>query len=225
MWSPCPQQTCPSARRVLARAACLALTAAPLTACAPPFSELQSARLAGMERLELTPSYARVTASDEGESETTHSHFGLQVATGVSEMVDLRGRFERVTVEDEDDFAVNVIGFGPKLALVRDRVAFYVPIGFAFGEDIDVSETLQIHPTLLATLPLTATSAEVNGSAKVLVPITERDVDTTVAFNLGLGLGDLSRWVIRPEVGFLFSPGESGHFRHISIGVTWYAGS
>ena len=43
-------------------------------------------------------------------------------------------------------------------------------------------------------------------------------------FNLGLGIGNFERLVVRPEVGILINPGEDGHFRHFSIGLTYYAG-
>jgi hypothetical protein len=189
--------------------------------CAPTFSELQSARLAGMERVEMTGSYSYVGFSADGESEKVSDQFGFQLASGIARSVDLRLRYERVAVEDADE-GVNILGVGPKIGLVRDRVAFYVPIGFAFGGDIDSSETWQIHPTLLGTLPV-ADQVEVNGSAKVLFPF-ESDIDTTLAFNLGLGIGNFERLVLRPEVGFLINPGEDGHFRHFSIGLTYYAG-
>jgi hypothetical protein len=31
--------------------------------------------------------------------------------------------------------------------------------------------------------------------------------------------------MIRPEIGFLFDPGESGHFTHLGVGLTVFAGS
>lgn len=199
----------------------LALSVGLVSGCAAPFSDLQSARLAGPNRIEVTPSYSTVSFSDEGERERVQDHFGVQVATGVSDRVDLRGRYERISVREADE-DVNVLGFGPKFGLVEDRLAFYVPVGFAFGGDIEVSETFQVHPTLLLTLPVHE-AVELNGSVKALIPITERDIDDLIAFNFGIGLGpDLRRWVIRPEIGFLFNPGEDGHFRHLSIGLTYY---
>jgi hypothetical protein len=197
------------------------LCVAATTACAPTFSDLQSARLAGTERVELTGSYSYIGASVDGESEKVADQFGFQLATGIARSVDLRLRYERVAVDDAD-VSSNVLGGGPKIRLVRDRVAFYLPIGFAFGDDIESSETWQIHPTLLGTLPV-ADQVEVNGSAKVLFPF-ESDIDTTLAFNLGLGIGNFERLVLRPEVGFLINPGEDGHVRHFSIGLTYYAG-
>lgn len=199
--------------------AAVALAAA-IPGCAPVFSDLQSAKLVGRKHVEVTPSFSSVSFSDGDGSGHVQNQFGVQLATGVHDKVDLRLRYERAEVDDNGP-GVNVVGFGPKLQLVKDRLAVYVPVGFAFGNDIEVGKTWAVHPTLL----LTATAhrnVELNASAKYLVPLSSDAGDNLVAFNLGLGLGpNLERWAIRPEVGFLFNPGEDGHFTHLSIGLSF----
>ncbi len=194
-----------------------------LTACAAPFNELQSARLAGPDRIEVTPAYSAVFFSYEDDTDRAQNQLGFQIATGVGARTDIRLQYERITLHDDPDREVaNVLGFGPKFGLLPDHIAVYVPVGFAFGGRIETSETFQVHPTLLLTLPLLE-FAEINGSAKALIPITDRARDDLVAFNIGVGLGpDLTRWVLRPEIGILFNPGEDGHYRHFSIGLTYY---
>jgi hypothetical protein len=189
-----------------------------LYGCAPVFSDLQSARLVGPGRVEVTPGFSTVSFSDEGDSEHVQNHAGIQVATGVHEKVDLRVRYERVKVEDSP--GVNVVGFGPKIQPVRDHGAAYVPGGFAFGGGIDSAETWSVHPTLLLTGQVQS-SVELNGSVKYLVPLREEAGDNLLAFNVGLGLGPArGRWAIRPEFGMLFNPGESGHFTQFSVGFS-----
>ena len=113
------------------------------TGCAPVFSDLQSARLAGPGRVEVTPSATTTHFSGDEESEKLQDEFGLQAAAGVHDRVDLRVRYVRVrTAELDDDVGgdsvgVNVVAFGPKLGLVKDRLALAIPVGFAFGGDID----------------------------------------------------------------------------------------
>ena len=191
--------------------------------CAPVFSELQSAKLVGPGHLEVTPSFSSVSLSSEGESEHIQNHYGVQAGLGINRQMDFRLRYERISVDLDGDgsFGVNILGFGPKFSLVKDMVAVYVPIGFAFGEDIEVSETWQIHPTLLITLPVSK-YIEFNPSAKILIPI-KGEQDTLVAFNLSTAISaNLEKWAIRPEIGFLYNPGESGHFMHFSIGFTYF---
>jgi len=191
--------------------------------CAPVFSDLQSARLAGKGHSEVTPSVSSVSFSSEGESEHIQNHFGVQGGYGISEQADLRFRYERIEVDTGggDPYGVNVLAFGPKIAIGQQRAAIYLPVGFAFGGGIEeVSDTIAFHPTILFSIPANQ-NFEMNPSAKLLVPTN--DSDLLVAFNLGAGISsDLTKWAFRPEVGFLFNPGEDGHFLHLSVGVTVY---
>jgi hypothetical protein len=212
-------------QKVTLRSACgftaLIGVAALLAACAPVFSDLQSARLVGPGKIEATPGFSSVSVMDEGQTEHIQNHFGIQAGVGVLSFLDFRLRYERVIVDGNgsDSFGLNVFGFGPKIGLLKDRIAFYVPVGFAFGEDIEVSETWEIHPTLIATIPFSR-SIELNPSAKVLIPF-KGERDTLVAFNLGAALGkDVRKWAIRPEVGLCFNPGEGGYFWQVSLGFS-----
>lgn len=185
------------------------------TGCAPVFSDFQSAKLVGRDRVEVTPSGSTVSFSgDDGGH--VQDEFGLQVGKGVLDRLDLRARYVRVE-------GINGVGFGPKIALVKDRLALAVPVGFAFGEDVDIGKTWTVHPTLLLTQPVTR-RLEVNASAKALIPLSDNGDDNLVAFNVGLGFGNLERWAIRPEIGLLFDPGESGHFTQFGLGLTVFAG-
>jgi hypothetical protein len=192
------------------RSVALVLSAV-VSGCVPVFSDLQSAKLVGKGRVEATPSFSSVSGSVQNQA-------GLQLATGVHDKVDLRVRYERVMVEDEP--GVNVLGFGPKIQLVKNYAALYVPVGFAFGGGLDSNETWAVHPTLLLTGQVHP-AVEVNWAAKYLVPLSEEGGDNLLAFNLGLGLGPpKGRWTLRPEVGWLIDPGEEGHYTQFSIGLS-----
>jgi len=191
--------------------------------CVAPFSELQSAKLLGPGKIETTAHFSSVSLSSEGESSHVQNSFGIQSAVGVHMLMDFRLRYEHVGLDPDfgDISGVNVLGFGPKFSLVKDWVAIYFPVGFAFGNDIEVSDTWQIHPTVLFTVPVNK-YVEFNPSAKVLIPF-KSEQDTMVAFNLGAGIStDINKWAIRPEIGFLYNPGESGYFMHFSLGFSIY---
>ncbi len=191
--------------------------------CAPVFSELQSAKLVGEDEWEITPSVTEVQYSNDGESDEVQTHVGFQAAYGLRGDIDLRIRYERITVDmgESDSWACNILAFGPKFETSKDKSAFYVPVGFAYGENIDdISKTWEIHPTLLFTLPL-GDQVEFNPSAKALIALNRENSDVRYAVNLGAGLStNLDSWAIRPEIGFLFNPGSEGHFIHFSIGLT-----
>ena len=186
--------------------------------CAPVFSEMQGARLVGEDNHEFTAGYTTVSVSNDAESDALQDEYGLQYAYGLSNHTDLRFRYVHVTSES-GDINFNVIGFGPKFSLKEDIAAFYLPVGFAFGEDLEVSDTWQMHPTFLFTLPL-GKNFELNPSAKALIPVGN-DNDILIAFNLGAGIStDFSKWAIRPEFGYMFDPGDDGHFTQFSIAIS-----
>jgi hypothetical protein len=219
------------ARRV--RRVLMLVGAGLVCACAAPFAEMQSARLAGPGRFELTPVYSFMDLVDDGETLKLQDTYGLHAATGISSRFDLRIRVDHIRLREiaGENLSATAVGIGPKVALITDRLALYAPVGAAIGTAVDMSETWQFHPSLIGTLPLLR-AVEVNAGLKALIPITtdegDPDDDTNellVALTLGLGIApEQSRWAIRPEVGFMKNPGESGTVRHFSLGMTFFVG-
>lgn len=192
-----------------------------LHSCAPVFSEMQSARLVGENQVEITPSGSLVSFTNEGDSEAVQNHFGLMGAYGINSWLDLRMRYEYIWLR-EAEMGYHVLGLGPKFSLVENKMAFALPIGRAFGDD--TSDTWQMHPTLILTLPAMEDRMDINLSTKYLIPFCQ-DCEGLIAINLGLALStDVKRWAIRPEYGHLYNPGEKGHFRHFSLGFSWVLG-
>ena len=107
-------------KRVLRRTLLL-LAAVQVTGCVPPFSEMQSARTVSPRAFEATTFYSSVSTAEGGEREKAYNQFGLLLAMGASERVDIRARIERQAVSGEPDDALTVVGVGPKIALVPER--------------------------------------------------------------------------------------------------------
>lgn len=201
----------------------LATALAFASGCVAPFSDLQSAKLVGKGNFEVTPGYSSISAADEGESQKIQDHYGVQVGYGLTKSIDLRLRYEYLSFTLEDETAhLNIFGFGPKFRLFKNWLAFYVPVGFAFGGDLEdgaTSESWQVHPTLLATVTV-GKFLEINPSAKIMIPFEKDSFDTLYAFNLGFALStDVSKWAIRPEVGVCFGF-EGVTFMQFAIGFT-----
>jgi len=194
------------------------------SACVPTFSDLQSARLAGPGRVEITPSASVVEYFEEDgrwDGEGVQGHLGIQLATGLSDWVDFRFRYEYVDADwwEED---VHVVAVGAKFGLLRDRVAFYLPVGTGIGNGVKSGDLFQFQPTLLYTYPFNS-KFELTGSGKGIVWV-DRDMDDLLAFNLGAGVSkDLTKWAIRPEAGILIDPGADRRAWHWSLGFTYYA--
>jgi hypothetical protein len=209
-------------REFLSQAIAIALIGLIIQSCAPVFSELQSARTVGKNKLEVTPSYSDVKMKDEGKNYDVQSHLGVQLAYGLSPKVDLRFRYEYIWFKDNGfKDGIKVMGIGPKFSLSENKVAFAVPIGRAFGEGTE--ETWEIHPTFLFTIPAIKDKLDINISPKCLIPLNGGDV--LVAINLGFSISDnFNKWALRPEYGILFKPGESGYYHHLSLGFSWTFG-
>ena len=194
--------------------------------CAPPFSEMQSAKLVDEGEFEITGHYSAVSWHNEREGATddggkAQDNMGVQLAYGVAERINFRARYEALIVEKNVDFTAHAFGFGPKFSLTEDAIAFYVPFGFATGGPISTEDTWQLHPTVI----LTTTHGNVfefNASVKYILTFAE-DTDDLMAFNIGLGFSsDLEKFVFRPEGGMLINPGEDGYYWHWSVGLSIY---
>lgn len=192
-----------------------------LSGCAA--SELQSARLVGPGRFEITPSYTTASFSGGGETERATNQFGIQVATGLAARIDVRLRYEYIDFVPESEVGFSILDFGPKFGLVEDRLAIHTPVGFAFGSNVDASsESWMFRPTVLFTHTIND-YAEITTAGKGVIWLNEDDLDPLLGANLGLGLSSNSdRWVVRPEFGFLRDPGEEGTLWHWSVGFTFF---
>jgi hypothetical protein len=168
----------------------------------------------GKNRYEITPSFSTVAWQADGESEHAYNHYGVQVGYGISDHADLRFRLEHIQLEGESD-GVNVIGIGPKIGERNGSVALYLPVGTTLN--CGFAEAMEFHPTLLTSFPL-GRDVELNPSFKALIPLGQEGRDILLAVNLGMGFGRIDRFAIRPELGFLFNPGEEGVYRQFSLG-------
>jgi len=189
-----------------------------LTACAPTFSELQSARTVGKDKVEFTPSFSAVQFASDGQINSVQNHVGLQLAFGLSDKLDFRLRTEYIWLTDEFSNGIGMIGFGPKYNFVLNRVSFYLPIGRAVGQD--TGDTWGMHPTLLLTQPLLKEKVELTLSPKYLFPFC-KDCSDLIAVNLGLAISSkISNWSIRPEFGVLCNPQDQGVYTQFSFGFS-----
>ena len=190
-----------------------------LQSCVSPFSELQSARLVGKNNVEFTPAYTTTSSTSEGETEGIQNHIGFHSAFGVSSKTDLRLRYELIWGKGDDiGNATHVIGFGPKISLLENRIALSLPFGTAFGGDI--GDIWEFQPSVLFTLPAVPDKLDITFAPKYIATFCE-DCGDYMAFNFGLAISnDVSSWAIRPEFGLLYDFGSEGHASQFSIGIS-----
>lgn len=186
--------------------------------CITIFSDFQSADTLGEGNTEFTPGTSVVIYDAKDiKSTRAQTNLGAQFGYGLTNKTDLRFRIELPSAGDDYNIFGEfvVLGGGPKFQLSKDKVAAYVPIGFAFGEGIETSETLEIQPTLLVSLPI-SDKFEFNPSAKIILPIND---DRDIAFALNFGAGIWNKKIgVRPEIGLMKSlDGVEGTFVHYGI--------
>ena len=189
-----------------------------LSGCATVFSDYQSAKMAGKGKVEITPSMTAVSLWANKENDHAQTNIGGELAVGVHERIDIRIGY--MYLDTDGDGGFNAIGFGPKISLDPEKVALYLPVGFAFNNSLEAAETWELHPTLLLTHTVNE-RVEITPSVKAIVPLTNSDSGVLMAFNLGAGIGHNEDPVImRPEIGVLTSPGDRGVYWSAGIGVT-----
>jgi hypothetical protein len=188
-----------------------------LAGCAAPFSNYQSARLAGKYKGEAAAHYSLVSVKDE----KVQDQIGVQGGFGITDKADIRIRYERIYLEDSDS-NLNVFGFGPKFRLHSDNAAFFLPVGFAFGEDVETSKTWEFHPAFIGTHAFSSW-LELNVSGKALISLVEDGPDARVALNVGLGIGpNTTRLIVRPEAGvMIYITDADDPFFHFGLGMSF----
>lgn len=184
-------------------------------ACSSPFSEFQSARMAGPGEIEFSGHYSKVGISGGFYQD----QLGAQLGVGVTNSFDIRARYESVLFEDQ---SIGVFGFGPKFSMYENQAAVYLPVGFAFGEGIKTDRSWEVHPTILTTHAVSP-RFEINVSMKALLSLNYDDgYNTRLAINVGLGIGpeDLS-YMFRPEAGVMVHHSGGDPFYHLGLGMSF----
>jgi hypothetical protein len=179
----------------------------------------QDAKLVGKGNVELTPTVTRVGFAEGGESEAIGTGFGGTVTLGLSDKVDFMAGYVRFDPKGLDEGGANFAGGGPKFSLKRDRLALLLPVTFAFGDDVDVSETVQFSPSAIFSVPL-GDKITFNPSARVVFSNCE-DCDVLVGAQAGFSFPMGSSFTLRPEIGALFNPGESGVIWTFGAGLSF----
>lgn len=196
------------------------LAALMFTGCTSVFSEMQNAHLAGKGNLEVTVSGTVVYDTDEFPESCLQKHYGWQAAYGLSDEYDIRIRNESIDYGAEHN--ASLLAFGIKHSLKKNRIAIYLPVGFAYGGSIDKpSETWEFQPTIIFNTPVNE-YFELNPIYKLIIPLNNSYNNFKIAFDLGFTISnEHSLWAIRPEAGLMFEPETENLFSQFSLGLSY----
>ncbi|HEU4365393.1 MAG TPA: hypothetical protein VFT13_07990 [Candidatus Krumholzibacteria bacterium] len=126
------------------------------------------------------------------------------------------------TSGEENQFnALVVLGGDIRLAVIRDHLAFALPVSLTVGEY--AFSTIQIQPGVIVTLPV-GENLDVNGAARghffTGEELSGEEDLRAWGFNAGLGWHVSRNWTVRPEVGWLLYPKSGVLYTQYGIGLT-----
>lgn len=201
-------------------------------AFAPVNNQYEKAATLKQGNIELAGSFTGYSAGGVGGTVATNNNFGFRAGYGISDKVDLKFRYERLSPRDgfdsEDVFdegnitGVNYFSIIPKFALIPEKLSLLVPLShYSFKEEIDGKENSgtmnSIAPQLIYTLTSAKNKSDFSFGLKADCLLNNNGGGGVLLGTIvGAGFSsDLSKWAIRPEVGALFIGGGA----YLSYGV------
>lgn len=182
---------------------------------APINTTYESARMLKRGDSEIMGHYTHYSVSSEGETDAINDNFGVRIGYGIGDKFNLKVRYERLVPKDEDSEGVNYVDIAPKFQIMQGNIAATMPIGLYFAED---ETEFVLSPKFIFTYPAND-KFEISLATKADI-FPEGDGNVYLGFNLGLGIStNLDQWALRPELGYMIDPGESGSFWAYGIGL------
>ena len=199
----------------------------PLTGCYS-FALHQTAQRLAPGQTSITPGISR-QAFIEGYDWDYHDGFwtlDVQLRHGL-ERFEIGGRISRINLEDGYQF----VSLDPKIPLVEERVAFLMPIGLFFTDplpsevEVEVLESFQVHPSLIATIPLGGSEQHLNLGVRSII-LLDSPSDHLTGINLGLRLTpdeEARGHAVHPEIG-LFTTRDGDYYFHWGMALSFAFG-
>jgi len=199
---------------------------------APVNGSFEKAGTLGKGNIELLGNYSHYIVSGGGETEAINNNYGFRAGYGVSDNFDFKIRYEKLKPVDQESgskFVANYISVIPKVSLVAKSFSILLPISRynLSDEDLDGIKTNQhsysIAPQIIKTFTAKSNQADFSVNVKgdyIINSGEDAENDFLLGFNLGGGFSsNLDKWAIRPEIGYLFKPGEGIGFWNMGVGV------
>jgi len=195
-------------------------TALVLAQCVTPInSSFESARTIEPGDVEITGGYDRYSSGADGESDFVNSNITVRAGVGLTDRMDMKLRYTRLMpadVDGDEGAGVNYFHIAPKFSFIPKYLAFSLPVGAYFGG----GSSWVTSPKLLGTYPHKSNKFDATLGFKA--DVFFRDWETYLGFTLGMGFSkDLDKWAIRPEIGYMIDPGETGHSFSWGLGLVY----
>ncbi|HEU4632477.1 MAG TPA: hypothetical protein VFS22_00740 [Flavisolibacter sp.] len=199
---------------------------------APVNAGYENAGTLGKGNVELSGNYTHYVVSSEGESEAINNNYGFKAGLGLSDRFDVKLRYEKlipVNLEEDSKFKANYVSVIPKVSLKDRKLSFLMPVSRydLTDEDLDGKKikdhSYSIAPQIIRTFTSKTNQADFSIGVKgdyIINTGEDAENDFLLGFNIGAGFSNnLNKWAIRPEVGYLFKPGDGIGFWNMGVGV------
>lgn len=197
---------------------------------APVNTSYERAATLGKGGLELAGSYTHYSFSGDGESAATNNNYGGKIGYGIDDKLDIKVRYEKLVPVDmgtDSKLKANYISVIPKFSIKDKKFAFLIPFSrYNFKDESEAGETIKDHsysiaPQFIGTWTNKTNQVDLSLSMKGdLIINSEGDNQILMGFSGGTGFSsNLDKWAIRPEVGYLFKPGEPGGYWNVGVGL------
>lgn len=196
---------------------------------APVNNHFEKAGTLQKGNVELSGHFTSYSARVEGESEAANDNVGFRFGYGISDKFDLKLRYERlIPAISSDEFkGANYLSVVPKFSLKKNKIAFLLPLSYYFykitdEEGVTAKEHVySVAPHFLFTHTNKSNQIDLTGGVKGDF-VFNGGSDFLLGASVGAGFSkDLSKWAIRPEIGFQFFPGDEGSYMNYGLGFQW----
>jgi hypothetical protein len=132
---------------------------------------------------------------------------GVRLGMGLSNNFDLKLRYERLFSFEGQGGGINILQLEPKISFAEQKMAFRLPLQLWFEEG---SEFI-INPQIMYTFRNASKTFDLTPAFRVDMNFDDNEVYANYGITLGAGFSkDLSKWAIRPEVGYSVDPQTDG---------------
>lgn len=178
--------------------------------------------------IEVSGNYAYQSYRYDGEGNGVANTYGLRVGYGLDNHFDIKFSWTAWQWDDTEfigDDNMNFFVFKPKYSFGEEgMVALAVPIGlrsYSYGDETE--NKFYLAPEVMFNYPVNE-FFEAGANGRFVFPFEEK-ADPMIGFNVSVGVSsDLTQWVVRPELGVLFEPGEDGFYLTPGIAASYYIG-
>lgn len=208
------------------------------TSCLPTISEMHSARMLKEGEQEIIPVMSVVPGADVVAPGGIYYSLGIHSTKGISPGLNWRTRVDFVGATQWDyqdpyfgspsNFGMSSISTGPKFSIIKDRLAFYLPVGFSPAPYIYNGEKELFYgwfePCVLSTWPIVADRLDLNFSAKVMpftMPLSDHNAFFSTQIGLAFGKSLTNSGCFRVEYAFTYPAMMTQNAGFISIGYAF----